>query len=174
MLILFTLALYLNYIHRHTGTDSQQNVQYVRWVAVTADLSCAPSAFASLWHRARGRPAVCLPRLSWPVVVQTPLGPWSPADLFLTLTWGILGVREFRWVQTGSPVRSLGGWRNLDTGRENLCVCLEFAHFPSGVPHPQFPFLERTILTSVNTCRPGWFCLLSFLTVLAAFVHLGT
>lgn len=57
-----------------------------------------------------------------------------------------------------------------------VCICLQYAHVPSGLPHPPLPSPGGTIPASVSTCRPGRLCLLSFLapSLLAALVHLGT
>lgn len=52
LLILFALAHYLGYAHRHTGTDSHtlKHTQFVSGGAYVADLPSALSAFALLWE----------------------------------------------------------------------------------------------------------------------------
>lgn len=125
------------------------------------------------------------PGLSRPVMVQTPLGPWSPGDLFLAPAWGMLGVRALSYEsgqpQTGSlgVKKGLGGWRNQGAGRESLSVCVymftictcpfRFPPPPTSAPRGNNPCLCEHL-------QARRLCLLSFLapSVLAAFVHLGT
>lgn len=104
------------------------------------------SAFVGLWEApswnpAKSRAAVCLIGLA-----QTPLGLWSPGDLFVTPAWGMLGVRalscESGWAQTGSlgVKKRLGGWRNHSAGRDSLSVCVymfEICTCPIRCPPPQ-------------------------------------
>lgn len=117
-------------------------------------------------EQAKSRAAVCL------------IGPWSPGDLFVTPAWGMLDVQalscESGWAQTGSlgVKKRLGGWRNLEgTISVCACICLQYAHVPSGFPPARHIRLQR------EQSRPLWApASQAFLapSVLAAFVHLGT
>lgn len=124
-----------------------------------------------------------LPGLCRLVMVQTPLGPWSPGDLFLTLYWGMLGAQawscESGWAQTGSlgVKKWLGGWRNEGTGGESVSECVYM--FTVCTCSFQLTTLYFCLWReqSLPLCAPaGQADSLPFFSpsVLAAFVHLGT
>lgn len=76
----------------------------------------------------------------WSVMVLTPLGPWSPRNLFLTRTWGMPGAQavscERGCVQTRSlgVKKRLGGWRhNQDARREELYRSTGYTSLASSV-----------------------------------------
>lgn len=170
LLILFSLAHFLDNAQCHIGRDSHRLKQtYGMLAGLHGQLlyylhvcSCRP--LRGTWP-AQLKAGVCLVCTACPgsVMVLTPLGPWYPGKQFFTAAWGMVLVEalscEKVWVQTSclGVKKSLGGWCNPDGGQGShvcarMCLPVHMCFLMS--PAPNFLLLEGTIPASVSTCGP--------------------